>query len=277
MGRIKELWKKTKNKWIDFWIGDEYDNPKKHLSQSDKRFLLYSNFIVGICTVAIVLLFSGINNLRISYLNDADMKEIINVIKSYIRVATEDEYDKIVRTIRRDLVFSDYSEGIEKYILYISNISDMCYFCEGSYSAQAILVSLNTGEFYSLDLFEDEMVPDACQSGVQTIFGYDEISRTKIRILKILQEQECYVEIERRDGIVSVHKMKSLFCDNCITDILNAIKNQVIEELVIFDAEKKVFYPVENEKEIQIGGYTLETEYKNGNYKITVKVHETKF
>lgn len=276
VSRIKELWKKIKNKWNDFWLEDEYDNSKKHLSQSDKRFLLYGNFVVGICTVTLVILFSGINNSRISYRNDVDLKAIINIIKSYIGVATEDEYDKIAQTIRHDLVFSDHSEDIEKYIPYISNTSDMCNFCEENFSARIILVSLNTGDAYPLDLMEEEMVTDACRHGVQIAFGYDEISRTKIRILKILQEQKCCVEIERRDGIVSIHKMKSLFCDNCITDILNAIENQVIEELVIIDVEKKIFYPVENERQIKIGDYTLKTEYKDGNYKITVKFHETK-
>ena len=38
---IRGLWKEIRKKWDDFWIEDEYDDSKKHLSQSDKRFLLY--------------------------------------------------------------------------------------------------------------------------------------------------------------------------------------------------------------------------------------------
>ncbi len=145
---IKGLWRGIKKRWEDFWIGDEYDDSKKHLSQSDKCFLLYGNFMVGICIVAFVLLLIGVNNLRTDRKNTADMEEVINNITSYMESATSDEYDEIAQTVRHDLVFSNYGEDIEKYIQYISNTSDVCRACKGSYPAQAVLVSLNTGESY---------------------------------------------------------------------------------------------------------------------------------
>lgn len=40
--------------------------------------------------------------------------------------------------------------------------------------------------------------------------------------------------------------MKSLFCDDCIREILETVKNQLIEEFVIFDAEKKEFFAVDD-------------------------------
>ena len=54
--KIIGLWKKIRKKWDDFWMGDEHDDSKKHLSQSDKRSLLYGYFMVGSLTIVLVLL-----------------------------------------------------------------------------------------------------------------------------------------------------------------------------------------------------------------------------
>ena len=181
---IRGFWKKIWKKWDDFWIEDEDDDSKKHLSQSDKRFLLYGNFIIGICTVAFVVIFIRINNLQIDRRDIADMEEVINIVTSYLESATNDEYDEIAQTIRHDLVFDNYGEDIEKYVRYIPNTSDICRACKGSYPAQAVLVSLNTGESYSLDLFERGIDPEDYQGSTQLTFGYDEISKASIHISK---------------------------------------------------------------------------------------------
>ena len=156
---IRRLWKKIRTKWDDFWIGDEHDDSKKHLSQSDKRSLLYGYFIISMLTVAFVILFININNLRIDRRDDAAMEELLHMVTSYMESATEDEYDEIAQTIRHDLVFSEYERDIEKYVRDIPNTSDKCCACKGSYPAQAVLVSLNTGESYSLDIFERGIEP----------------------------------------------------------------------------------------------------------------------
>ena len=70
---------------------------------------------------------------------------------------------------------------------------------------------------------------------------------------------------------MSVHRMKSLFCDNCIREMLNTVKNQLVEEFVIFDTEQKIFYPIDSETQVQIGDYNLETEFEDGDYKITIE------
>lgn len=264
------MWRKIKSKWDDFWIGDEYDDSKKHLSQSDKRFILYGYFMVGTCTIAFMLLLIGLNNRRIGRRDIADMEELINTVTAYMESATEDEYEEIAQTIRHDLVFSEYNADIETYVRYIPNTSDVCRACEGSCPAQAVLVSLNTGESYSLDLFpQDE--PVAYEGNMQVTFGYDEISQTGIRISKSPGEKEGSVEIERGNRIVSIHRMKRIFCDKCIQAILNSVENQTVEEVVILDTEKDIFYPVEDGKEIQIGGYKLKPEYKDGNYEIEIR------
>ena len=269
--KIIGLWKKIRKKWDDFWIGDEHDDSKKHLSQSDKRSLLYGYFMIGSFTIALVLLLIKINNLRIDRKNTEDMEELTNIVTSYVDSATEDEYDKIAQAIRHDLVFDNYEKDIEKYIRYIPNISEKCRACKGSYPAQSVLVSLNTGESYSLDLFEQGIEPEDYQGNTLLTFGYDEISQTSIHISKSPGENKGLAEIERGNGIVSIHRMKKLFCDDCIKAMLDVVENQPIGELVICDTESNVFYPVEDEAKVQIGEYALEMEYKNSNYEISVK------
>ena len=270
------MWKRIKKNWDDFWIGDEHDDSKKHLSQSDKSSLLYGYFIISMLTVAFVILLININNLRIDRRDDAAMEELLNVVTSYMEAATEDEYEEIAQTIRHDLVFNEYGEDTEKFIQYIPNTSDICRACKGSCPAQAVLVSLNTGESYLLDIFERGIELEEYQGNTQFTFGYDEISQTSIHISKSLGENEGSAEIERGNGIVSIHRMKKLFCDDCIEAMLDTVENQAIGELVIYDTEKNIFYPVVDESKARIGDYALEIEYKDSGYKIDVKsVNET--
>lgn len=91
------------------------------------------------------------------------MEKLVNMVTSYVESATKDEYDEIAQTIRHDLVFSEYGEDTEKFIQYIPNTSDKCRACKGHYLAQAVLISLNTGESYSLDLFEQGIDPEDYQ------------------------------------------------------------------------------------------------------------------
>lgn len=269
--KIIRLWKKIQTNWDDFWIRDEHDDSKKHLSQSDKRSLLYGYFVIGTLTIAFVVFLIKMNDIRINRRNDEAMEELLNMVTSYVESATGDEYDEIAQTIRHDLVFHKYEKDIEKYIRYIPNTSEKCRACKGSYPAQAILISLNTGESYSLDLFEQGIEPEEYQGNMLWTYGYDEISQTSIHISKSPGENKGLAEIERRNGIVSIHRMKKLFCDDCIKAMLDAVENQPIGELVICDTESNVFYPVEDGAEVQIGEYALEMEYKNSNYEISVK------
>ena len=38
---MQNVWKKIKEKWLDYWQDDMLDRTKTHLSQYDKRSLLY--------------------------------------------------------------------------------------------------------------------------------------------------------------------------------------------------------------------------------------------
>ena len=128
-----------------------------------------------------------------------------------------------------------------------------------------------------VDIFERGIEPEEYQGNTQFAFGYDEISQTSIHISKSPGENEGSAEIERGNGIVSIHRMKKMFCDGCIEAMLDTVKNQPIGELVIYDTEKNAFYPVEDESKVRIGDYALEIKYEDSGYKIDVKsVNETK-
>ena len=52
----------NKEKWLDYWQDDMLDRTKTHLSQYDKRSLLYGGFMVGITTVLLCSLGIFIGN-----------------------------------------------------------------------------------------------------------------------------------------------------------------------------------------------------------------------
>lgn len=265
-----KIWNKIKEMWWYFWEVDENDNTKERLSLLDKRWLLYWNFMTCMGVIILFVLITAISNIHLSRQNRKDIEEAMSMITTYMASTTRDEYDKIAQSIRHDLIFSEYGQDIENFIQYVPNTAEICYTCINSYPAQAVLVCTNTGAFYSLDLYEKGEDSDKIQGGTFMNFGYDEISQTQICITKNPCEQTGYVEIDRGRGIVSVHKMKKLFCDNCIQEILETVEHQLIEELVIFDTEEKIFYPIDDSTTLQIGDYCLDIEYENSEYKIDI-------
>lgn len=122
-----------------------------------------------------------------------------------------------------------------------------------------------------MDLVENDKEMDGDSGGTKMSFGYDEISETSIHITKSPGKKEGTATVQSECGIVSVQRMKSLFCDECIYKILNAGKNKLVEDVVIFDADKRLFYPVSNGV-VTIGSYELKIEYSQyGNYDIQMK------
>lgn len=271
---MKKLWKRLKWAWLNYWRDDEDDYDMKHLSQSDKRSIWYGAFIMCMVTVSICSFIMAISNSRVNRQNEKDVKEVMDMIGSYIVSATNDEYEKIAKTIRHDLILGEFGQDTEKAIQYIPNTSKDCRTCMENYPAQAYFLCNNTGELYSLDLFENDKEMDGDSDGTKMSFGYDEISETSIRITKSPGKKEGTATVQSERGIVSVQRMKSLFCDECIYKILNAGKNKLVEEVAIFDAEKKLFYPV-SDGEVNIGDYALQIEYDSyGNYDIRIKYIE---
>ena len=269
---MKRIWKKIKVAWWEFWgIYEDDDDTIQHLSRSDKINIWFGSFIMCMLTVDICVLSIGINNIRNNRHYEQDMNESLNMIATYFATATEDEYDEIAQTIRHDLVFSEYGRDMKNLIQYIPNTSKDCPTCRESYPAQAFLVCVNTGETYSLDVYHMDENPDDEYGGMRLSFGYDEISEANIHVTTYPGEQYGYAEIYRGRRIVSAHKMKSVFCDDCIREILNTIDGQLVEEVVLFDAEQKAFYPVKDEETLQIGSYGLAVSYDSGDYRIDIE------
>ena len=77
------------------------------------------------------------------------------------------------------------------------------------------------------------------------------------------------VSLDRGRGIVSFHKMKSLFCDDCIQDILDTVEDELVDEAVLYDTEEKKFYPV-TEGNLQIGDYAFDLFYEAGSFQIDI-------
>lgn len=268
---MKKLWDWIKKVWRRFWREDEYDGSVYHLSQSDKRDLWYGAFMVSMGVVAFCSFVIAFSNIRVSRENSEDMEELMKMVATYMGSATEDEYEEIARTIQNDLVFTEYGQEIENYIQYIPNTAEECRICTGDFPSQVYLICANTGQSYSLDLFEAGRNPDSGDYGYTTMsFGYDEISETNLHITKSPGQKEGNVTVQRGRGIVSVQKMKALFCDDCIREILETVKHQLVEEVVIYDAVQKEFYPIEDGT-AEIGGYTLQMEYHEGDYEIGIR------
>lgn len=271
---MKKLWKRLKWAWLDYWRDDEDDYDIKNLSQSDKRSIWYGAFIMCMVTVSICSFVIATSNSRVSRQNEKDVEEVMSMIGAYMASATDDEYDDIAKSIRHDLILGTFGQDTVKAIQYIPNTSKDCRTCMESYQAQAYLLCNNTGELYSLDLFENDDETNGDSGGTIMSFGYDEISETSIRITKSPEKKEGTATVQSERSIVSVQRMKSLFCDECICKILNVAKNQLVEEFVIFDADNKLFYPL-SEGTVKIGRYALDIVYGSyGNYDIRIKYME---
>lgn len=266
------IWEKMRKKWVHCWENDVFDMDKKHLSKSDKRSIWYGAFIICMLTIAATSFWSGLNTKRVNEQNMEDMDEIMRTLTTYLATATNDEYEEIAQTIRHDLVYSQYGQDIENLIRYVPNTADGCCVERDDYPERVNLVFLNTGETYGLDIFDNSepITSQRERGGTLIISGYDDVSEAYIRITKNPDRNSGTAVIDRGRGIVSAHKMKTHFCDSCIRDILNTVKNQFMDEAVIYDAGERKFYPV-TEGDLQIGDYSFHTLYEDGGYEIEIE------
>lgn len=264
---MSRIWKKIRDNWRSFWQDDGDDPEMKHLSRQDKRFLLYGGFVISMMTLVLLLTAS---NYWADRENAESLEKVLDTVNAYLATATEDEYEDVAETIRHDLVYRQYGEDIESLIKYIPNMADSCCLDREKYLSRINFVFLNTGEVYGLDLFEVEAQTGEKSGGIQLTCGYDEISESSIRITKDRGEATGTAVLSRERGIVSIHKMKGMFCDACIQKILETITGKAVGEAVIYDAVDKKFYPV-IEGERQIGDYVFQTAYEQGNYEIQIE------
>lgn len=235
---MKRIWSRIKEQWNEFWDDDEFDECKYHLSSYDKRSLLYWGFVISGFTLGICLLISGLSNKYYDRKNNEDLQKVFDTICTYLATATDDEYEEIAQSIRHDLVYSQYSENIENLIQFIPNTADECRLEDVKYPERVNFVFLNTGELYGLDIYGQGETPESSENSGSTMltFGYDEISEENLIICKQPGDGTAEVTFSRQRGIVSVQKMKSVFCDDCIKKILQISDDVLVNEAVIYDA-----------------------------------------
>lgn len=269
---MKNLLKKIMDKWRNLWLYDESDTEKHHLSQSDKRSLMYHNFLVNAGLVILVFVGIFIGDTWSTYRSNKETEELFGFLSTYLATATDDEYEAIAKEIRDDLVYSEYGQNIDNLIQYVPNTADEC--ClerDAGFIERMNFVFLNTGESYGLDVY-DTVEPVSVQKGyggVCMTSGYDEISGATVNITSERSEGTTIAHIDRGRGIVSVHKMKDRFCDDCIREILEVTDGELVDTAVLYDAEENVFYPI-TEGTLEIGDYTYETLYEDGGYTMDI-------
>lgn len=228
----------------------------------DGFYMLTGVFII--CFSTIMLTFIYIAN---------QYHEIQNEIAAYIISATPDEYSEISKNIRYDLVSSEFASDIENLIQYIPNTAEICWTHKPDWTAQALLVSINTGYVYDLDLYAKGESPNDvsdAQNSSRMIFGYDEISETDVHVQKEPGRNSGKAAISMGNSTISLLKMKTNFCDDCIRDILYTVENENLKGFVIFDVENRYFYPVKDGS-IQIGNYNLEISHSGSQYEIEIE------
>lgn len=223
-------------------------------------------------TVSICILVVTISNILVSRRSRQDAEDSIKMITAYLAAATEDEYGGISESIRHNLISNGFDANTEDLIQYIPNTAEICWTHWKGNKAQELLVSLNTGYLYELDVYGENELPDDksdTPNSIRMTFGSDEISEMEIQVEKEADHGKSKATIARGNGTLSFLRMKSNFCDDCIRDILHTIENADVQELVIFDTRERKFYPIEDGS-IKIGDYQLMITHEGNNYEIAV-------
>lgn len=257
---MKRIWIQIKKILHDFFIDDNTVSFQLCLRRSDKRWILYWLILITVFITSVFLIAVRLSERR-----------ILNMFAAYVASATNDEYDKMTWELRYQLVYKKFGRDMEKYVRYIPNTAVDCPTCGNDYQSQAYLACANTGELYALDVFVDGREQEDHYGDIHMSNGFDGVSLSRLSMVRIPDKGKNTVELDREHGIVSVHKMKALFCDDCIGDIFNAVEERPVSEFVIFNAEEKAFYPVDDGIVIQIGDYSLECVEKKGDYEIKIE------
>ena len=131
------------------------------------------------------------------------------------------------------------------------------------------LLAVNAGNLYSL-------APETPQpSGtIRFASGYDEISQTRLNIVRDSYLDYDMLSLRQGNDVVSIHRMKNIFCDDCIDKILSTINGQTITSFVFFSAGDNLFYPVSDEQEMQGDDYTISTSYDIENREMRIKYYK---
>lgn len=230
------------------------------MNGTDKKIILKSCAIACVISVMISGLIYNIALILANQCTEQNMQKAFAILTAYVATATDSEYAEIAQEIRHDLIFHTNAKQL---VQYIPNTATDCPTCQNEYEYPIYFLANNTGELYYLDT-ERQLTGEQLSLSA----GYDEISQTS---LSILYDHSCIARIKQKQDTVSVHRMKTIFCDDCINKILAAIDGQSITAFVIFMPQEQAFYPICENTELQISNGTLAVTFNKQNREMCVE------
>jgi len=238
----------------------------KNIFNNDEENITYSCFLACLATFCICIIYFTLIALQINYKTNKSTEETLNMIAAYIITATDDEYDDITKQIRQDLILHT---NTKQFIQYIPNTANQCLTCQMEHPLQVYLLAINTGEVYSVNRETPQPSGSISFTG-----GYDEISKTNLDIVMDGDLNYNIASLTQEQDIVSIHRMKTIFCDDCIDKILTTINNQLITSFVFFSTENNTFYPITNNQKIQSAGCNITTSYNRESKEMQIKYYK---
>lgn len=269
---MKKLWSRIRCWWECFLDKQRFED-EEYLTKADKRYLLYWAFMICICTIAATAFVMNAGYKRSEEQYEKELYDFLNTAAAYVASATEDEYEKIAEDLRDDLMLTQFNteNDIEMYMKYIVNTSSQCPLDQEDNSYRFYLVMTNHGTMQPLDKFLNESESDTEHSYIQMGNIWDEISETGANIL--YHPSECHTEIIiiPGRGVVSAHRMKTVYCDDCIRMLFDIFEDTYMEEIFIFDSYTHEAYPI-SESVLALDEYSIAVEMdEDHNYNVTLE------
>lgn len=252
---MKKLWKKLKS--ICWNLRDYFsDYDDGYLTNSDKQWLLIGALIICVfTTLCTSWIMNGVYKQN-NALYEQGLYDFLNAVATYTANLTDKEYEAVAEELRHQLAFTEFDadNDIEMYMKYIANTSEQCPLDQQSYPYRYYLVMTNNGEIQPIDYWSSEAADD--NDVVELGSLWDEVSEARVSILYFPNKKTADISICSERGTVSAHKMKQIFCDDCIRNLFDMFEDTYMEELFIFDSETDIVYPIK-ECILNLDGYTL--------------------
>lgn len=265
---MKALWYRIKEAWLSYWEDDSYNDGVKHLSKSDKRWLIYGALMICLFSTAVTALIMNASYARYNDQYEKELYDFLNTVATYVGTATDDEYDEIATELRDELVFTQFNldNDIEMYMKYIINTSNQCPLDLENYSSRYYLVMTNNGNIQPIDNFGVGEDAESEYGYLEINHMWDEISETSISIMSFPDDKSTDISIRPNRGVVSAYRMKTIFCDDCIREIFTMNEDTCLGEVFIFDSESHILYPIK-ESTLELDSYTFTIAHnQSGGY-----------
>lgn len=241
----------------DLWeeIRENYDDG--YLTRSDKKWLFWGALMIVICTMLIYSLIVRWTFHENEKQYEKGLHDFLNTIAVYAANLTDEEFDAVTEELREQLAFTDLDadNDIEMYLKYIANTSESCPLEQENYPYRYYLVCTNNGEMKPIDYWQAESTEEG--SVVELEHMWDEVSETSVSMLTFPNDKETDIGISTGRGTVSAHRMKQVFCDECIARLFDLFEETHLEEFFLFDSKTGDLYPI-IESMLELDGYTLE-------------------